>query len=359
MGAGASAQESSKLVLDKDIASRNKQGQKLGAEYEVTLLRPQMQGVKVNHKYVLRVAYEALVLTAADDAKTPLTYFKYQDIVCWGSSSHNFQFKVFGAAMGQAEPVAVGFKTALGVGKELEKVTLSSVLSLMTDMEKDAVSKDEFDALKKLIGGGKAEPAVEPAACLPPPGLPPPKETADDDAASAAATAAAAAEVASTSGGGVSRSRDDGDVMGAGAFFAMVKQVAASRLYTVHQGTAIMGLAKSDASGLDAFDRMDLAVFLWHTTLSPDSFQLILNTFDDLADRDNLIARLAASGKHRASASLLRPACPDAGGGVRVAQNGTRAAADSVGDYRIGRENDPHYLYLKHENIAVEYSASP
>jgi hypothetical protein len=29
--------------------------------------------------------------------------------------------------MGQSEPVAVGFKTALGVGKELEKVTLSSV----------------------------------------------------------------------------------------------------------------------------------------------------------------------------------------------------------------------------------------
>lgn len=35
--------------------------------------------------------------------------------------------KVFGAAMGQSEPVAVGFRTALGVGKELEKVTLSSV----------------------------------------------------------------------------------------------------------------------------------------------------------------------------------------------------------------------------------------
>jgi len=43
---------------------------------------------------VLRVAYEALVLTAMDDAKTPVTYFKYQDIICWGSSSYNFQFKV-------------------------------------------------------------------------------------------------------------------------------------------------------------------------------------------------------------------------------------------------------------------------
>jgi hypothetical protein len=38
---------------------------------------------------------------------------------------------VFGAAMGQQEPVAVGFKTALGVGKELEKVTLSSVRAPM------------------------------------------------------------------------------------------------------------------------------------------------------------------------------------------------------------------------------------
>jgi len=49
---------------------------------------------QINQKYVLRVAYEALVLTAMDDAKTPVTYFKFQDIICWGSSSYNFQFKV-------------------------------------------------------------------------------------------------------------------------------------------------------------------------------------------------------------------------------------------------------------------------
>jgi hypothetical protein len=78
-------------------------------------------------------------------------------------------------------------------------------------------------------------------------------------------------------------------------------------------------------------------VFLWHAILSPDSFQLILNTFDELADRENLIARISASGKNRASVKLLRPECPDAGGGVLLstAKNGTRCNADSTGDYRI------------------------
>lgn len=80
-------------------------------------------------------------------------------------------------------------------------------------------------------------------------------------------------------------------------------------------------------------------MFLWHSILSPDSFQLILNTFDDLADRENLIARISASGKNRSSMKLLRLDCPDAGGGVLLSvKNGTRCSADSTGDYRIGKE---------------------
>ena len=46
--------------------------------------------------------------------------------------------------------------------------------------------------------------------------------------------------------------------------------------------------------GLDAFDRMDFAVFLWDAILNRDSFQLILNVFEDRTDRENLIARLTA-----------------------------------------------------------------
>ena len=41
--------------------------------------------------------------------------------------------------MGRAEPVAVGFATPRG--KELEKVTLTSVYALMADMEKTGVGK--------------------------------------------------------------------------------------------------------------------------------------------------------------------------------------------------------------------------
>ena len=43
---------------------------------------------------ILRIAYEALALVTDDDKKTPLTIFKYQDIICWGSNTSVFQFKV-------------------------------------------------------------------------------------------------------------------------------------------------------------------------------------------------------------------------------------------------------------------------
>ena len=61
--------------------------------FEISLVNLRLRP-KLREKYLLRVAYEALVVTLADEQKTPVSYFKYQDIICWGSTSSMFQFKV-------------------------------------------------------------------------------------------------------------------------------------------------------------------------------------------------------------------------------------------------------------------------
>ena len=43
---------------------------------------------------------------------------------------------------------------------------------------------------------------------------------------------------------------------------------------------------------LAPFEKMDLACLLHSRILTPESFQLIVNTFDDKAERQNLIHRL-------------------------------------------------------------------
>ena len=124
MGAGASAVEN-KLKLADVPASKDAQGKQLGVEFEVRLVRPRLKGVKRKVPLILRVAYESLVLCETNEKKTPLTYFKYQDIICWGSTSALFQFKLFGGVMGKDAPVPVMFQTTHG--KTLEKVAQCNI----------------------------------------------------------------------------------------------------------------------------------------------------------------------------------------------------------------------------------------
>mmetsp|Transcript_9102 Transcript_9102/g.10932 ORF Transcript_9102/g.10932 Transcript_9102/m.10932 type:complete len:161 (-) Transcript_9102:73-555(-) len=107
MGAGASAVKEPNVPLGSTMASREAQGQDLGMEYEVTLLKPKLKDVNLNEKYILRVGYEALVLLKNDETKSPVTYFKYQDIISWGSTNKFFTFKVFGNAMQHHLPVSI------------------------------------------------------------------------------------------------------------------------------------------------------------------------------------------------------------------------------------------------------------
>jgi len=354
MGAGASA-ASEKVLLESDLASREQQGTRLGAEFEVYLVRPALKHCKPRELYLLRVGYEALVLTKCnDDAKTPLTYFKYQDIMCWGSTSALFQFKVFGPVMGREDPVAIVFNTTQG--KTLETVTLTSVHALMADMDKAAVTKTAFNALKELLDPELREKKLREQASAAAKADPVsswvvPKKASDGVSGGGSGGGA-------TTGGGTDGGTDGGDgggggvataivvahSIGAGAagagddslwdvaegivvdelpesevFVSKVKQFGASRAYTIHQAVDLMRLAKR-LGCLDSFDMMDFAMFLWGNILNRDSFQLVLNVFEDTLDRDNLIARIKATNTDRASASLLLSNCPDSGGGMVESQ---------------------------------------
>jgi len=55
-----------------------------------------------------------------------MSVYRYQDIICWGSTKDLFQFKLFGGVMGRTDPVAVVFGTVHG--KTLEKVKAGAKL---------------------------------------------------------------------------------------------------------------------------------------------------------------------------------------------------------------------------------------
>ena len=371
MGSGASTGSGSpsKLQLSRELSSREdidgSKERKLGPEYTVLLQSPPLAGVAVQCNYILRVGYEALILCSPDEAKVPLAYFKYQDIICWGSTNRLFQFKVFGTVFDKKKDdhVVILFKT--NDGKALEKITLESVYMLMADMDKTAVLKSDFIKLKELLSGtaAPAAPAKKPPS---PPAAGGEREdgetgetTADDGGAKEGdGGAEKSAEPEDEPTGGQAEAapatsdafdpnlqRDGGDPAFGGSgfgaalgsmpsfgepgggggesggskastFFATLKQFAASRCFTVHQGVDLMKLARRHGI-LDSFEEMELAVWLWDNTLNRDSFQLIVNVFQEEDDRHNLIYRIqAASRKDKASAALLRPNAPTAGGGL-------------------------------------------
>uniref|UniRef100_A0A7S2S214 IRS-type PTB domain-containing protein n=1 Tax=Rhizochromulina marina TaxID=1034831 RepID=A0A7S2S214_9STRA len=265
MGAGAATQAGVRQNAEELLPSRQLQGERFGPEFEVVLLAPELQHLPVRHRYHLRVAYEALVVVDIG-TNTPLTYFKYQDIICWGSTKSLFQFKVFGTVFGHEKNnlVAVLFQTRHGA--ELESITLKSVKLLMKDMEAVAVSKQDFLVLKGLLLHMQQEQSMDP----------------DERKAS---------------------------------WLSAVRTFAANRQYTCDQGTELVRMAY-DVPEMDSFNLLDLAMYLWDSTLNRDSFQLILNVLGDHDTRHNAIERICMHYPHDKSAQLLKANCHDVGGGL-------------------------------------------
>jgi hypothetical protein len=101
--------------------------------------------------FKLRVSYESLDFLRSED-DTPLIQFPFQNIICWGSSRQNFQFKVFdfeNADVDKETGILISLKTTQG--RHMEDATMSTVQKLMVDITARAISKPEFQALQWTI----------------------------------------------------------------------------------------------------------------------------------------------------------------------------------------------------------------
>eukprot|EP00968_Pinguiococcus_pyrenoidosus_P012296 scaffold1070_cov245-Pinguiococcus_pyrenoidosus.AAC.50 len=264
MGAGASATaKGAGVQLSKELPTKfgpESRAPSIGAEYLV-VLKDACFGLEEGAELVLRIAYEALVFLDATAAKAPLQHFPYQAVVCWGSTSRIFQFKIFGSYFrrDRSDTLAVTVYTKEGVeiqNRLLQHVKVRTApwdkLSrdppvLMDDMEASAVSKDDFKVLTTELLRLRAEKGR-----------------------------------AQTSDG-------FGDEV-ATAQLELVRQFGHGRKFVAKQGVELLAVIGEAAP----FERIELAIFLYGRLLNPSSFQLLLNQFSDATDRRNILHRLKA-----------------------------------------------------------------
>lgn len=101
---------------------------------------------------ILRIAYESLDVLNVD-TMIPVLQFPFQSIICWGSNPSFFQFTAFptvaGAVDKRKDSIRITMKTVQG--RLIDTTLMSRIRKLMVDMEFRAVSKEEFDMLKKMI----------------------------------------------------------------------------------------------------------------------------------------------------------------------------------------------------------------
>ena len=193
------------------------------------------KAVELPEYFKLRVSYESLDFIRSED-DTPLIQFPFQNIICWGSSRQNFQFKVFDFSNTEATGaddggILISLKSTQG--RLIEDATMSTVQKLMLDINQRAISKVEFVALQSTIF--------------------------DEN----------------------NQLRDD--------WLTVINQFTATgRLFLAKQGMELL----IKIGNIAPFEKFDLACLLYERIINKDSFQLLVNTFPDEQERDNLIHRL-------------------------------------------------------------------
>ena len=176
---------------------------------------------------ILKISRESLDILSSETS-IPLLQFPYQNILCWGSSSSIFQFTV---VINNNNNLKVIMRTQYG--KQIEDTTMSTVLTLMTLMEKEAITKEQFQSLLLLIYD------------------------------------------------------KDNDIL-IDTWMHSIETCSITRSFLAKQAMELMILISPHAP----FEKFDLACLLYNRILNKDSFQLVINTFDNIIDRENLIHRL-------------------------------------------------------------------
>ena len=221
--------------------------------------------------FQLRISLESLDFVTADAAKTPLIQFPFQNILCWGSSSKVFQFSIFdveNCIVGKS-PDTIPIYLRTNEGKEIEKWIMENVRRLMADMEKPhAVTKEEFRGLKSLLF------QIE-------------RSSNNDDVEEEQGAGSDAPPSPGVEALRDACLRDD--------WLHVIDQFSTGRLFLAKQGMELMLIIGPH----QPFEKYDLALLLYDRILNLESFQLIINTFEDEAERQNLIMRLAQDKKDK------------------------------------------------------------
>jgi hypothetical protein len=189
--------------------------------------------ISLPDQFKLRISYESMDFVRSEDG-APLVQFPFQNIICWGSSPQNFQFKVFDLQSSEIEKrdkgILISLKTSQG--KMIEEATMSTVQKLMADMTQ-AMSKPEFQVLLTNLFDDKGQLVED--------------------------------------------------------WMPVINQFTSSgRKFLAKQGMELLLRIGPQVP----FEKFDLACLIFERLINKNSVQLLINTFEDPQDRENLIHRL-------------------------------------------------------------------
>jgi hypothetical protein len=145
MGAAGSVLDDEKLITTptkeevQNTVARDR-SKDVTPTFEVSLGFWPGDRVTLPEKFKLKISYESLDFVRLENG-TPLVQFPFQNIICWGSSLQNFQFKVFDLEKSEIEKRDTGILISLKTtqGKTIEEATMANVKKLMIDMNDRAI----------------------------------------------------------------------------------------------------------------------------------------------------------------------------------------------------------------------------
>ena len=255
MGASGSVLSDSEQAVARNLANKPAGTGKRSLEpcpvFVVSLAFWPSKTVKLPDTFKLRISYESLDFVTLED-ETPIIQFPFQNIICWGSSYQNFQFKLFDLEkMDKNDDRDAGILISLKTtqGKIIEDTTMSTVQKLMVDINQRAISKQEFSQLIATIFDESGETLKE-------------------------------------------------------NWLQIIDQFTSSgRLFLAKQGMELLLRVGTAAP----FEKFDLACLLYERIVNKDSFQLLINTFDDIHERENLIHRLKLNASEVVANCAIMP----------------------------------------------------
>lgn len=156
--------------------------------------------------------------------------FSYYRILCWGSTPQTFMWKAY---TDDSETDLEAHAVSCEDGSEMEDALMFTIQTLMGDMASRGVPDEQFATLINTLSGLAEEGFGD--HCL-----------------------------------------------------TVVRQMALGRAFDARQATLMI----RTIGQVSPFEKLEAAVMLYPTLLSPESFLVVLDAFEDGGDRDNVLHRL-------------------------------------------------------------------